>query len=95
MSRSELVEFYECPAKWILGPHGDDSTPSMDFGSLVDCLVTQPERFDDLFAVCPETYTNKKGETKGRPNARTASRQTLRIKMPISQSDYLAMKEII
>jgi exodeoxyribonuclease VIII len=62
MSRSELVEFAHCPAKYILGPHEDDATPSTDFGSLVDCLVTQPEKFDSLFVVCPEFYTNKKGE---------------------------------
>ena len=64
MSRSELVEFFECPAKWILGPQPDDGTPSTNFGSLVDCLVTSVEKFDSLFAVAPATYPGAKGEEK-------------------------------
>ena len=64
MSRSELVEFATCPAKWILGPQGDDSTKSTVFGSLVDCLVTQPDKFDSLFAVRPETYIHEDGSER-------------------------------
>lgn len=65
MSRSELVEFASCPAKWILGPQGDDSTSATDWGSMVDCLLTSPDKFDALFAVAPETYPDSKtGEAK-------------------------------
>ena len=60
MSRSELIEFSVCPAKWILGPHGDDSSKSTEWGSLIDCLLTQRDKFDSLFAVRPETYPDKK-----------------------------------
>ena len=65
MSRSELVEFAACPAKWILGPHGDDSTDATNWGSMIDCLLTSPTKFDELFAVAPETYPDSKtGEAK-------------------------------
>ena len=65
MSRSELVEFAACPAKWILGPQEDDSTPATDWGSMIDCLLTSPDKFDALFAVAPETYPDTKtGEPK-------------------------------
>jgi hypothetical protein len=65
MSRSELVEFAKCPAKWIKGPKKDDSTSATLFGSLIDCLVTQPDKFDSLYAVAPETYPDSKtGEPK-------------------------------
>ena len=65
MSRSELVEFASCPAKWILGPQSDDSTPSTNWGSMIDCLLTSPDKFDELFAVAPETYPDTKtGEPK-------------------------------
>jgi len=64
MSRSELVSLALCPEKWIDGvPADDDSTAATEWGSLLDCLMTSPARFEELFAVCPETYTNKKGET--------------------------------
>jgi len=65
MSRSELVEFASCPAKYILGPQADDSTSSTDWGSMIDCLLTSPDKFDELFAVSPETYPDTKtGEPK-------------------------------
>jgi hypothetical protein len=65
MSRSELVEFASCPAKYILGPQADDSTPATDWGSMIDCLLTSPDKFDELFAVTPETYPDTKtGEPK-------------------------------
>lgn len=65
MSRSEIVEFASCPAKYILGPQSDDSTPATDWGSMIDCLLTSPDKFDVLFAVAPETYPDSKtGESK-------------------------------
>lgn len=62
MSRSELVEFALCPARWKDAPIEEESTAATDWGNLIECLTTNPKSFDDLFAVTPETYTNKKGQ---------------------------------
>jgi len=35
----------------------------MDFGSVVDCLLLEPEREDDIFII-PETYCDAKGHSK-------------------------------
>jgi hypothetical protein len=64
MSRTELVDFAPCPAKWILSEHSQETTAAMDFGSLLDCLSTTPEKLWDKFAIQPATYPaeGKKGE---------------------------------
>ena len=66
MSRGELVNFASNPAKWIAGFKEDsEATPSTDWGSMIDCLLTSPEKFDANFAVSPETYPDAKtGEPK-------------------------------
>lgn len=55
MSRSELMLFNSCPSKWIRGwrDEGNDST---EWGDLLDCVVTTPDRFDSRFVIQPETY---------------------------------------
>lgn len=58
MSRGELVQFAKCPARWRLGYH-EEETKQTEWGSLMDCLVTQPGQFDKLYAVAPETYPAK------------------------------------
>lgn len=63
MSRSSLMEFGRCPHKWIQTPDRE-SSKALDWGSLVDCLLFTPSRFDEQFAIKPETYTNEKGEVK-------------------------------
>lgn len=64
MSRGELMRFNECPAKWKVGSPQSE-TSEMRWGSLIDCLLLVPEEFHDRFAVCPETYPDKKtGEQK-------------------------------
>lgn len=61
VTRSELCEIVLCPAKWKFGPHDEDkATPSTDFGSLVDCLLLQPDKFTDYYVTTPATYTNSK-----------------------------------
>src|SRR5437868_1489880 len=65
MSRSELAEFNHCPARWIAGFKKKDDTDALAWGSIIDCLMTAtPGTFSRRYAVCPETYTNKKGEVK-------------------------------
>jgi hypothetical protein len=65
MSRSQLVEFAQCPAKWLAGGPVREETKSMTFGSVLDCLATTPEAMAEKFAVTPELYPatpKKKGD---------------------------------
>lgn len=65
MSRSELMDFAVCPAKWIDKPPDEEATDSMQFGTVVDALVTATkDQFDARFAITPETYRSSKGEQK-------------------------------
>jgi len=55
MSSSALRMFDFCPSKWI---HGFDPPPSysLEYGSLLDCVVLTPEQMADRYAIQPETY---------------------------------------
>jgi hypothetical protein len=67
MSSSQLRAFSESPSKWLAGANlpDDEDTESTFWGSLMDCLVTQPEAFEKRYAVTPETYPDAKtGEPK-------------------------------
>jgi hypothetical protein len=65
MSRSELAAFAACPHKWRHSEGWNEDTASTKWGSLIDCLALQPNRFRDLYAVAPETYPDTKtGEPK-------------------------------
>jgi len=68
MSRSELVEFFLNPKRWLDGfglpdeeTEEEESTPSLDWGSLIDALISGVGAFEARFAVAPATYTNSKG----------------------------------
>lgn len=63
MSQTELKNFIRCPSRWRSG-FESDLTDSIQFGSLVDCLLFTPNEFKIRFAVEPETYRNDKGEEK-------------------------------
>lgn len=67
MSRSDLMEFAVCPSRWINGGHVEEETTSTEWGSLVDCLVTDSARFDERFAIKPEKYPvlDKSGKPTG------------------------------
>lgn len=69
LSRSDLCAIYDSPHKWhesarlgIVEP--DEHTANIEFGSLFDCLLLQPERFSEYYLLAPTTYETKKGETK-------------------------------
>lgn len=66
MSRGHLMEFATCPARWLAGVESDE-TKSTEWGSLIDCMVLTPEKFDERYAVCPAEYprtpTNKDPST--------------------------------
>lgn len=57
MSRSELMEFARCPFKWINSkPEDNLDTTATRWGSLLDCLILTPDKFDKQFVIQPETY---------------------------------------
>lgn len=64
MSRSDLMEFYHCPNRWIQGYH-KKATESTDYGNLIDCYILDNKSFDNKYAVAPKEYFNEaKGEDK-------------------------------
>ena len=64
MSRSALMDFYECPSRWIRG-YTRKSTDATDWGTLIDCLALSPNEFHSRFSVEPGQYPDSKtGEKK-------------------------------
>lgn len=59
MQRSELMQCYWSPSKWLAGIP-NEPTKAMKFGSVVDCLLLTPELFKKRYAVCPEFYMGKR-----------------------------------
>lgn len=55
MSRSALMEFDRCPSRWLAGYESKD-TDATDWGTLIDCLALDTERFHARVAVTPATY---------------------------------------
>ena len=71
MSRSQLHEFSKCPSKWIRGGGSEDeSTTSTNWGTLIDCLLTQPDKFADMFSVRPNKYPSDDGEKPWNGNSK-------------------------
>lgn len=63
LSRSDLCEITTCPARWRKGyVEPDRRLPSVEFGSLFDCLLLQPARFSEYYMLAPEFYTNSKSQ---------------------------------
>lgn len=55
MTRSELLSFAACPARWKLGYIRPESK-ALSYGSLLDCIVLQPDQFSTRYVEVPETY---------------------------------------
>lgn len=55
MSRSELFQFARNPKKWLLGAK-DEDTKSTEWGSLMDCVVTDPGILARRYVTHPTTY---------------------------------------
>lgn len=58
VSKSLLWDFAPNPKRWLKSPP-KTVTEAMRWGSLVDCLLLTPERFEQSYAVHPETYVSK------------------------------------
>jgi len=52
LSKSLLWDFAKNPKRWLEAPY-KESTPVMIFGSMVDCMLLTPSRFDFDFVVSP------------------------------------------
>lgn len=64
LSRGDLQEIATCPARWRKGyVEPDRRAPSVEFGSLFDCLLLQPARFEQYYTLAPETYINSKKQS--------------------------------
>lgn len=65
LTRSSLMMFRSCPAKWKAGWESKE-TDATEWGSLMDCLILTPNRFAVDYAVEPETViaTKKMGCVK-------------------------------
>ena len=64
LSRGDLCEIATCPARWRKGYREPDRRiPSVEFGSLFDCLLLQPKRFEEYYKLAPAEYTNSKKQT--------------------------------
>lgn len=59
MSRSELMEFATCPARWMSG-YKDDDTKSTEWGTIMDVMFLDANRVSERLAVAPETYPDSK-----------------------------------
>lgn len=87
-SRSSLMEFYRNPRRWVDG-YVVEETDSMDFGSIVDAMVSGA--FEERYAVCPKNYTNNKGKEmpwNWNANACEAWRDERPDKKPVKHDDH-------
>lgn len=65
LSKSALWELYQGSLyKWRFYPKQHLANDAVAWGSLIDCLTTSPDDFDECFVVKPDTYINNKGEVK-------------------------------
>ena len=64
MSRGGLVKLItKCPKIWLESEDDEKKSDALKNGSLIDTMVLQLEKFDDLYTLTPATYQNSKGET--------------------------------
>ena len=60
MSRGELVNFAINPKRWLDGYKAEqEATKATEWGSLLDCLLTDGANFGKRYAVAPATYQAK------------------------------------
>lgn len=56
MTRSDLLSFAACPARYRRGYVRPESK-ALSYGSLLDCIVLQPDQFSTRYVEIPKTYT--------------------------------------
>lgn len=65
MSRSDLMEFAHCPARWVEG-YQRKQTEEMDWGTLVENITCNRANFERLFVIAPNEYPSS-GKKKDDP----------------------------
>lgn len=76
-SKSELHWASHNPHQWAAGQK-KQIRACMQFGSLVDCLMTEPEKFESLYVVTEETDARKKGYLDAKKEAEASGRSILK-----------------
>lgn len=68
MSQGELMNFAINAHRWKAGYKEDqEGTKSTEWGSLIDCLILDADRFEEKYAVTPETYPAPESAKKNAP----------------------------
>lgn len=63
MSSHQIPLFDSCPSRWLRNyDPKPENTDALKWGSLIDCMLTQPLSFPDRYVFRPETYPAKDGE---------------------------------
>lgn len=81
LSYSSLSQFKRSPLHYIhyISQPKKEPTPEMLFGSLVDCLVWTPDKFDERFMVMPEiNRRTKKGKKEYEELQRSCNKKLIR-----------------
>lgn len=76
-SKSELHYASHNPHQWAAGQK-KEIRACMQFGSLVDCLMTEPEKFEQTYVVTEENDARKKGYLDAKKEAEASGRQILK-----------------
>src|SRR5579863_1384888 len=74
MSPSALKEFAKCPSRWLAGYESPDSDAKR-YGSMLDCILLTPERFEKAYAVLPADAPRK--PTKAQTSAKKPSPESI------------------
>lgn len=61
MSRSDLMEFFHCPARWVRG-YEKKETSAKDYGSMIDSYILDNEAFENKHTVRPKEYYSEKDD---------------------------------
>lgn len=62
MSRSQLVKFAACPAKWRAGIPEKEDTKALRFGTLLDLMVFSTGEYAEKVIMPPTHYQDSKGK---------------------------------
>lgn len=94
LSGSDLMEFANCPRRWING-YKDGGTKATEYGALLDCLLMDgPKAVFERFVILPETYVVTKGpdagETKPWTFAATVCKEWRKEHNPLGKTEVKA-----
>lgn len=90
MSGSELMEFHNCPRRWLNG-YSEDGTKATEYGALLDCLLMDGvDAVFERFIILPETYTSKDGEEKPWTFAATVCKDWRKEHNPLGKTEVKA-----